>query len=715
MTPALLLHFGVGFQSVGLSDAAPILNFNAEQTWGLVGATLNRNTPFFGGLGCGFGCPATGGMYNMGPAAQSTVLLEKPTANASITWVKQSHTYKLGGELFLSGTPDAAYTATNGFYDVSVNETGLPYLAGQTLAGGSLGFPYASFLLGRVDNFLVSQPANFRFGKKQFAIFVQDSWKVTRRLTLDYGVRWDYGTYYKEQYGRAFNFTPALANPSAGGQPGAFVFEGSGPGHCNCEFASSYPYAFGPRVGAAYKITTKTVLRAGWGLLYNQTAAQGGIGSGAISSVQSVNSPGNGQPAMILAQGIPPQDTPIYPNFNPGIAPLLPTGNQAINLTFGSPWLDPGAGRPARQNQWSLGIQREINRDLAVEISYVRNRGVWWNAPGLVNLNAITPLILSHYGLDLNNPADLSLLTQTLTSTAVQQRGFKIPYTGFFTSNTLAQALRPFPQFSAISASGSPLGKTWYDSLQAKATQRLWRGLTFTSAFTWQKSLQIGEDSNTVLNNVLANPNNAKSYSSFDQPLTFVVSASYTTPKWGSHKRLSQVTRDWNIGTILQYASGLPIPTPTTGTTLNSQIFQQTLANRVGGQPLFMVDINCHCFDPSKIFVLNPKAWTNPANGQFGNSAEFYGDFRYQRHPNESIGIGRTARFKERLSLMVRVDFSNVFNRTYLNNPVAAGYTAPQSTSNGLTTGGFGYINRATTGIQIGQPRNGTLVARFAF
>jgi len=114
---------------------------------------------------------------------------------------------------------------------------------------------------------------------------------------------------------------------------------------------------------------------------------------------------------------------------------------------------------------------------------------------------------------------------------------------------------------------------------------------------------------------------------------------------------------------------------------------------------------------------LNPAAWANPAQGQFGTSAEFYSDFRYQRHPVETFGIGRLFRFSERMSLNIRMDFSNIFNRTYLNNPVVTGFSAPQTKDSvtGLNTGGFGYINLATTSTQIGQPRNGTLVARFTF
>src|SRR5207249_5349026 len=114
-------------------------------------------------------------------------------------------------------------------------------------------------------------------------------------------------------------------------------------------------------------------------------------------------------------------------------------------------------------------------------------------------------------------------------------------------------------------------------------------------------------------------------------------------------KYLSYAVQDWQIGTLLTYSSGRPIPAPNASATpaLSSQLFQPTVANRVAGQPLFVdatgapLDINCHCFDPNKTFVLNPKAWANPAVGQFGSAAGFYADYRYQRHPSESINFGR--------------------------------------------------------------------------
>ena len=730
LSPTLLLHLGVGYQQNNFFDDAPITNFDAEKVYGLKGSTIKRNTPVFSGLcppGAGPGtvaCTAAGGMYNMGPSAgQAHSYWEKPAANASITWVKQSHTYKLGGEVFLEGVPNIPYTGTNGVYTFSANETGIPYLttsSGQNLSGGTVGFAYASFLLGAVDQYSIAAPSEFRNGKSQWGLFLQDSWKVTRQLTLDYGLRWDYGTYFREQYGREMSFSPTTPNPSAGGHPGAWIFEGDGPSHCQCSFARNDPYAIGPRIGGAYQITPKTVLRGGWGLIYSQTGTTSlGIANAGTAATNTVVSTGLGTPAMYLQTGIPAQTVPTWPVISAGV---FPAGGSTVtpNLPAGVGMLDPNAGRPARQSQWSIGVQREITHDLVAEASYVGNRGVWWQAPGLVNINAITPDILAAHGIDLSRSADQTLLTSLVTSTAAVSRGITLPYPGFPTNQTVAQALRPFPQFGTIPAIGDPRGKTWYDSLQSKVTKRLTHGLNLTVTFAWQKSLQQGVDTNATVNNILANMANSKSYSGFDQPFLFGLAGSYALPRVQTNRVLSYAIQDWQIGTILQYGSGLPIPTPqaANSSTLNNQIFQNTLANRVPGVPLYTVsDINCHCYDPAKTFVLNKDAWVNPPAGTFGTAAEYYGDFRYQRHPQENLNFGRTFRVKERASLNLRVEFNNIFNRTYLNNPSATGYTLAQSKNpvTGLNSGGFGYINLAVASNQVGQPRNGTIVARLIF
>ena len=452
VTPTMLFHLGAGYQEDDFFDNAPVLDYNAATALGLTGATINRNFPIFQGLcSAATGCTtAAGGTMNMGPVAgQTHSFWQKPSANASITWIRGNHSFKAGTDMYWSAVPTIAYSSTMGNYTFSPNETALPYLVGQTLPGGSLGFNYASFLLGDVDSYSIAAVADYRQAKKQLGFYVQDSWKITRKLTVDYGVRYDYGSYYQEEHGRAVDFSATTPNPSAGGAPGAFIFEGSGPGKCNCQFAHNYPYALGPRVGAAYSLNDKTVIRVGWGLIYGSTSVNPlGVNTAGIVNTNTVSTSGLGVPAMTLAGGIPVNTIPTWPVFNAGVAPILPTGNQA--LPGGVGLLDPNAGRPPRQNQWSIGVQRELTHNIVAEASYVGNRGVWWQAPSLEDINAVTPAILSAHGMNLSNPAISTLLSTPLRSVpaaTLAQYNLTVPYTGFSTGNTVGQALRPFPQF----------------------------------------------------------------------------------------------------------------------------------------------------------------------------------------------------------------------------------------------------------------------------
>ena len=727
LTPTMLLHIGVGYQQNNFFDDAPVLDYNAATSLGLKGATDNRNFPIINGL-----CPTTpvansctsaGGMFAMGPPSQGHSYWEKPASTANLTWIKGEHTLKIGTDLYWSAVPQTPYTNTNGQYQFSANETTQPYLVGQVFSGGAPGFAYASFLLGAVDQYQIAALADFRQSKKQLGFYLQDSWKIRRNLTLDYGLRYDFGTYYKEEDGRAVNFSATTPNPSAGGALGAFIYEGPGTGHCNCSFAKNYPYAIGPRLGLAYSLNDKTVIRLGWGLIYGQTATNpNGVNTAGIVNTLIQGSPGQGVPALTLANGIP--NSPVWPNFTPGVAPLVGTGNQALPTGVGL--LDPNAGRPPRQNQWSVGIQHEIRPGLAIEAAYVANRGVWWQAPSLVDINAITPGILSAHNIDPTTQAGQTLLSSALSSSVAQAAGIKAPYTGFSAGNTVAQALRPFPQFSNIPVSGDPIGKTWYDSLQTKLTKRLSHGFIVNSTFTWQKSMQVGTDGNAnslvgtanYVNNVVAGQLASKSISLYDQPFLFTTAASYMIPKIAMLKKAGYILQDWQIGTVLGYASGTPIPAPAATTSIANQLFQPAYMNRVAGQPLYLVSsLNCHCYDPSTTPVLNPAAWVNPAPGTFSSGSPFYSDYRYQRHPSESINLGRTWRMKERMSLNLRVEFSNFFNRTYYANPTATNPTTPVTRNSlGNLTGGFGYQNTAfLPTVQQAQPRNGTIVARFTF
>jgi hypothetical protein len=721
LTPTLLFHLGVGFMHNSFNDNAPTLDFDPVKDLGIPAPTTPRNFPTFGDISTNLGGMKAMGPAGLGSQGQTESLMIKPSANVSATWVKNNHTYKFGAEGYVAGYPNINRGRTDGLYNFSADQTAQPYLNSSTLSGAPVGFPYASFLLGRTSLADVAAVSRPRLGKMQWAMFAQDTWKITRKLTLDYGLRWDYGTYQREQYGRHPSFSPTTPNPSAGGLPGGVIFDGFGPGRCNCDFASNYPYAFGPRLGVAYQMAPKTVLRAGWGISYG-TTPDNNQGTQSISSGNPISPSAFGNPAVILSQGIPlTADQIAWPNYDAGLYPLK--GSPSIG-NFPTGLIDPNAGRPPRIMQWSIGIQRELSDNLAVEVSYVGNRGAWWQANGLVDYNGMTPERLRTFGLDLNSATDRQLLISPLNSPLAAQRGFnKAPYQGFPLGENVVQSLRPFPQFKNIPALWAPLGRTWYDSLQAKVTKRYSHGLDFTYTFTWQKELTMGVEGDppgfgapAAAATDVYNRGLNKFISGYSRPFVSVLAANYRLPAIGGQRWLSWAVRDWQLGAVLQYSSGQPIRVPLAQNLLNTYLLRSgglNFANRVPGEPLFTQDLNCHCFDPSTTFVLNPKAWQDPLAGQWGASPAYYNDYRQARRPNESMSLGRMFRFGERASFEVRAEFSNIFNRTFINNPTSTNARDSQRVgSNGQTIAGFGRINPLSPAP---TPRQGTIVARVRF
>jgi len=739
ITPTVLLHLGAGFDSDDLGRPSVTPDYDSCGQIGLCSSAFIRPISFpnvtglSDSLAGGFGSAT----QPLGPIPRVDNLYQQFVSIASLTWVKQGHTFKFGGELRNGGNYTQAFSSDN--FAFSSAQTAMPYVVNTStgvstaiLGSNHIGFPYASFLLGAVDTANINPYSDVRYGKQQWGFYGQDSWKVTRKLTLDIGLRYDYMRYFKEQYGRSPSFAPNLANPAVGGYPGAVTYQAV----CHCDFTRNYPWAFGPRIGVAYQVLPKTVLRGGFGVVYASTAYGGNTGAAqANNPLAPASIPGSS--LMTWGQGVTVNCVPLtpaqiaWPNFSPGYYPIA-----GVIPGTGPQYYDPQAGRPGRQLQWSFSVQREVVRNLVVEASYIGNRGAWWTAVGpLTNYNYLNTTMLNQYGLSLNNPADLATLLAPIGSVAAGRFQNKIPFAGFPLTATVAQALRPFPQFNAgLGAVNPPRGDTWYNSLQISANKRLSHGLQFTFGFTWQKSLDTFGGTPDVQNLSLA-----KAIASLDQPLVTRVGCTYTLPKWGP-KVVSYLVRDWFFNGFVYYASGTPLTAPTANTagypsalalgTMNNLTFQAApgfgfpgnAQLRVPGQPLYLNDLNCHCFDPNTSFVLNPAAWTNPAAGQYGG-AYYYGDFRGQRRPVENFAFGRQFRIRERSTLSLRAEFQNIFNRVYLNNPsVASPQTAPvcklPNGSNGACSvglqivSGFGSINTSTL---LYQPRTGQLVAQFTF
>jgi hypothetical protein len=697
----------------------------------LNGCFVNFNFPTFQStVGTGGAVAATGssaplgGLQQLGNAqAHTHTITLRPAFNANTTWIHGNHTVKAGAEVWFQGNITAPPSGVRFTFNSTTNmgATAQPYSPPSGLSGQQMGFGYANLLLGDVTVSSQSAPTDNRMGKSQWALFVQDSWKVTRKLSVDFGLRWDMATASREQYGRSSSLGLTTPNPSLGGRLGAPIFEQT----CNCQFVSNYPYAFGPRLGFAYQVNAKTVVRGGWGLAYSFAPD-----INAVSAAIQDNTPSgiNGFLNVHDAGALP---RPVWPNFDPGQSPLPGQITGFTNFAF----VDPHGSRPPRQNQWSIGVQREITHSFVIEASYVANRGVWWTGP-VGYVNQVSPQTFAKYGLNpYGNAADNLLLSSAISSAAVVSRvGNVTPYPGFAGTNTLINALRPYPQFSTILVTNSPTGATYYDSLQVKGTKRMSHGLQANGTFTFSKAMvRTRQD--------LYNPDSSsKSIQNTDQPFLFNANIMYETQTWFANRTLAMVTKNWQFGAFVQYGSGLPLLPPQATTANNLGTTSEMI--RVPGQPLFNKDLNCHCINPAIDQVLNPAAWVNPTAGTFGPGPFYagippagsfnlyYTDFRSARRPQESINIGRNFRFTERVNFQIRAEFSNALNRTLIGNPSTVNPLAAPTRVGGVITGGFGAYTLSTVvkgatpsgttnNTAVGQlsslPRQGTLIARFTF
>ena len=718
-TPRLLLHLGAGYLRFHNPDSSPpeVLRYDAAGGIGFTGSATGVGFPYINALNSNVG----GFSNQMGPSTAGLYYNDKLTGVANMTYVRGSHTYKLGGEFKQEVWADQNFYQSQGHFGFDRAQTGQPYLFTTTVGGGSIGFPYASFLLGLPQNATVTAPRTLQWRKKAWSLYLQDDWKITRKLTLGMGLRWDLAGQGHEQHWRTSQIGVSTPNPSAGNLPGGIVYEGFGQGRCNCSFVKTYPYAVGPRLGLAYQINDRTVVRAGWGISYSALSNWWYITGGSSTLGVGFNSltwasPNYGDAAVQLGNGLRYNRADLdIASFDPGIVPVR--GSLNVPPAWGGQINDPNGGRPGRVNQWNLAVQHELARNLSLEVAYVGNRGIWLEANDLIRVNAINPATLSARGLDIRNPADRTLLTSTIGSQLARDRGFTLPYAGYPTGASVAQTLRPFPMYNDnLNVRWAPLGNSWYDSLQVKFSKRYSRGLDMTAAFTWQKELARGTGGNPSaggggINNVF-NRQIQKSLTGNSQPFIFVTGFNYETPRLGSNRFLRALLGNWTVGGILRYASGSLIGVPGSQNNLGSLIYQATRMNRVSGQSLFLQDPNCKCIDPNKAFVLNPAAWVDAAPGQWGVSAPFYNDYRWQRSVAEQASLGRTFRLRERMAIQVRAEYFNIFNRTFLPNPTSANALATQTRNSlGVPTSGFGYVNATATP----GARNGQLVARFEF
>ena len=331
------------------------------------------------------------------------------------------------------------------------------------------------------------------------------------------------------------------------------------------------------------------------------------------------------------------------------------------------------------------------------------------------SLNAISPARLQALGLNLTNPATRTLLTSGICSATAAAAGYKVPYASYPCSASVAQSLRPFPEYNnSLPAWFDPLGNSWYDALQMKFVRHFSRGLDVSSSFSYQKEECLGSNGCAGINDAFNRSEN-KGLNPNSTPFLWVTAYTYEIPRFGTNKMIRAVVGGWTWGGILRYGSGALIAVPTSNNNMSAYTFNtNTRMMPVPGVPMFLQNPNCNCIDPnSNQQILNPAAWVDAAPGFWGQGASYYNNYRWQHQASENMNFGRTFRVRERMSLNVRAEFFNVFNRLYLPVPSASNPAATSTfNKSGVPTAGFGYIINSSS---IGGQRNGQLVARFVF
>ena len=479
--------------------------------------------------------------------------------NEQVAWVKGSQTFKFGFEYLRSVYRRLDCNNCQGEIAYSSTATGNPAINGQN------GSDWASFLLGLGGNGSV-----FAYGDDiaqhwpYYAWYAQDDWKVNNKLTLNIGLRYDLDIPKTERHYDTSQLDLTLPNPGAGGLPGAMVFAGTGTGRTGQErFGQTRLNAFGPRLGVAYQLTPKTVIRAGSGIYYQPTREDGNADKGVqgfgglFTSTPDYLAPGI---SFLTSQGFNTFAQAVQANKPPVVSPTI--------QLFGTPnFYLPSAGTTPYFADWQFTVERSFWNNSVLRTSYhatVGNKLL----TRLTTLNQLNPKYIPIYGALLAAP-----LSTVINNPLLAANGFQLPYAGFPLNLPLSQALRPFPQYGNIdmSSGGDNSGHMTYHALEASFEHRFGNGLFVLASYTLEKTLTNAADSENPFqsNGPAQNSYNLaaeKSVASTDTPQNLRISTVYDLPFGRSRRFFSSMPRaldaafgGWKISAIQTYVSGLPL------------------------------------------------------------------------------------------------------------------------------------------------------------
>jgi hypothetical protein len=595
--------------------------------------------------------------------------------NNDTTWIKGRHTIKFGG-MFQQGNYNGfGRQDVAGRANFSFIGTGLP---GNTNAAQAGGNAFASFLLGWATDGGIDTVRYIGQQWQYFAGFVQDDFRVNRKLTLFYGLRWETTLPPKEENDRWSDFSPTTPNPGAGGIPGALIYAGTGDGRQGTRtLADSWFGGFGPRLGLAYSVNDKMVVRVNYARSFSAVTTTTGSThqKGFTQTVGFGNSSSGIAPTFLFKDGLPSYPVPPF---------ISPTFQNGADMPW---WQGKEVSRLPEQNSLSLSIQRQLSGSMVLEASYNGVIGSHLQA-GLLNYNQVPFSALAKYGA--------TLLNSRADSQAAIDAGIKLPFPNFMTlwgsRGTVAQSLRPFPQYTTINTwdgNGDHSGHSSYHAAIFKLDKRFAQGVTFTTSYVLSK-LITDADSYWITDQGRAadhyNRSLEKSIGSYDATHNFKFAGVYNLP-FGKGQKLMNggigawILGDWRVAFIGTYNTGRPVGLSTSvSTPLQAGRSVPWITTYDGWRAPTKGDN----FNPAVDSFWQPASFFGPQpSNTIGNQTRFNARQRELPAFNENISISKEFRVHEGIHFELRGEAFNAFNRVRF----AVGDTNVTSATFGKVTG----------------------------
>ena len=607
----------------------------------------------------------------------------------SASWIKGRHTLKFGGELKLYRPQD---TGSSHYYTYGFSQaTGLPDdLYNDSTIAPQLGFGFANFLLGEVGSGNQGTGLPSAGGRNGLDFFINDSIKVTPKLTVNAGLRWDFNTPWHEYNGHWTNFTLDATNPSWAPFKGAYQYATSGSD--SWETDQTYRQ-FAPYIGAAYQVTPRLVVRGSWGLRYVPLGINqwGTLPYNIDGTAQYGYTGTNNTEGVAPNQGAFNWDETIYGGT------FIPAGTDpSANRIY--PWatvsVDPNMLHLGKIQNWSAGVQYEVGRDAVLDINYVGNIGRSLHNGMLNPLNYPT---LSQYLPLLNSghAGDWISTEEEAQAAGVPWYPFIPSMVGGYGGYPANAAISPYPQTmgadnNPILFAGSPIGKSSYNALIVEFKKRYSGGLAADLNYTFQHAT-TNTDSTPGSQDGGAMTEGWKNNSQWQDPYAYDSFADTVAPnipqhqvkgyvvyelpfgqgkKWASSAgKLNHLVGGWQLGAVVGYRSGLPIRAVSASTPYPG--WSALYANQAGSLDNTFRGLNLNDLSDPGNLMFNPSAFTDPPFGEFGNQRLYTYSFTSWAYFNEDFSIFKSFAFggDGRYKIYLRGEFFNLFNRHHWNDP----------------------------------------------